>query len=291
MAATFRPRRSALYMPGSNARALEKARTIDADVLILDLEDAVAPDAKDVARGQIVEAVAARNFGHREVVVRINALSTPWGADDLKALAAAKPDAVLVPKVGSGEEAAALSQALDGAGADPSVALWVMFETPQAVLNAASLGAAGGRLACLVAGTNDLVKEFRGQHTPGREGLVPSLVLLLAAARANGLAALDGVHNDITDLGALETVCHQGRALGFDGKTLIHPTHVAVANRAFAPSEAELDDARRILAAFELPENQSRGAISLNGRMVERLHADIARQVVAMGNAIAARAA
>jgi len=278
-------------MPGSNARALEKARKIDADVLILDLEDAVAPDAKDVARRQIVEAVGARNFGHREVVVRINALSTPWGADDIKALAGAKPDAVLVPKVGSGAEAAALSKALDNAGADPSVALWVMFETPQAVLNAASLGAAGGRLACLVAGTNDLVKEFRALHTPGREGLLPSLVILLAAARANGLAALDGVHNDITDLDALETVCRQGRALGFDGKTLIHPTHVAVANRAFAPSDGELEDARKILAAFELPENQSKGAISLNGRMVERLHADIARQVVAMGDAIAARAA
>lgn len=291
MSASFRPRRSALYMPGSNARALEKARTIDADVLILDLEDAVAPDAKDVARRQIVEAVGARGFGHREVVVRINALSTPWGADDLKALAGAGPDAVLVPKVGSGEEAAALSAALDGAGAASDVALWVMFETPQAVLNAVSLGAAGGRLACLVAGTNDLVKEFHGQHTPGREGLLPSLVILLAAARANGLAALDGVHNDITDLAALETVCAQGRALGFDGKTLIHPTHVAVANQAYAPSAAELDDARNVLAAFDLPENQAKGAISLNGRMVERLHADIARRVVAMGDAIAARAA
>lgn len=291
MAATFRPRRSALYMPGSNARALEKARTIDADVLILDLEDAVAPDAKDLARQQIVDAVAAKGFGHREVVVRINALSTPWGSEDLKALAAAAPDAVLVPKVGSGEEAASLSAALDDAGADPSVALWVMFETPQAVLNAASIGSAGGRLACLVAGTNDLVKEFNGQHTPGREGLLPSLVILLAAARANGLAAIDGVHNDITDLAALEFVCAQGRALGFDGKTLIHPTHVAIANQAFAPSAAELEDARKILAAFDSPENQSKGAISLNGRMVERLHADIARRVVAMGDAIAARAA
>lgn len=291
MAATFRPRRSALYMPGSNARALEKARTIDADVLILDLEDAVAPDAKDLARKQIVDAVAAKGFGHRELVVRINALSTPWGADDIKAMAAAAPDAVLVPKVGSGEEAASLSAALDDAGADPSVALWVMFETPQAVLNAASIGSAGGRLACLVAGTNDLVKEFNGLHTPGREGLLPSLVLLLAAARANGLAAIDGVHNDITDLTALEAVCSQGRALGFDGKTLIHPTHVAIANKAFAPSASELEDARKILAAFDLPENQSKGAISLNGRMVERLHADIARRVVAMGDAIAARAA
>lgn len=289
MAATFRPRRSALYMPGSNARALEKARAIDADVLILDLEDAVAPDAKDVARRQIVEAVTARNFGHREVVVRVNALSTPWGAEDLKALAGAKPDAVLVPKVGSGEEAAALSKALDGAGADPSVALWVMFETPQAVLNAASLGAAGGRLACLVAGTNDLVKEFRGQHTPGREGLLPSLVILLAAARANGLAALDGVHNDITDLAALETICQQGRALGFDGKTLIHPSQIEACNAIFAPTEEEVSRASAVIAAFALPENAGKGVIKVDGKMTELLHLEEAKRVVALSEAISQR--
>ncbi len=289
MTATTTPRRSALYMPGSNARALEKARTIDADALILDLEDAVAPDAKALARDQVAAAVAARGFGHREIVVRINALATPWGHDDLKTLAAVNPDAILVPKVNDGAEARALSEALDAAGAAPAVALWVMFETPQAVLNAASIGAAGGRLACIVAGTNDLVKEFRGRHTPGREGLVPHLTLLLAAARANGLAALDGVYNDIPNTAGFEAACAQGAALGFDGKTLIHPSQVAPCNAAFAPDDAEVAEARKILAAFDLPENRSRGVITVDGRMVELLHAEIARRTVAMSDAIAAR--
>lgn len=285
------PRRSALYMPGSNARALEKARTIPADTLILDLEDAVAPDAKELARKQVVEAVAARGFGLREMVIRINGLGTPWGADDIKAVAGSGAAAVLVPKVNSAEEAASLSRALDAAGAPAELKLWIMFETPQAVLNAATIGGAGGRLACIVAGTNDLVKEFRGLHTPGREGLLPMLTLLLAAARANGLAALDGVYNDIQNAEGLAAVCTQGRALGFDGKTLIHPSQVEPCNAAFSPSDTEMADARKIIAAFELPENKAKGAISLDGRMVERLHADIAQQVVAMGDAIAARAA
>jgi citrate lyase subunit beta/citryl-CoA lyase len=291
MSAILKPRRSALYMPGSNARALDKARTLPADALILDLEDAVAPDAKEIARRQVAEAVAARGFGHREIVVRINGLSTPWGRDDLKALAAAKPDAVLVPKVDSAEEARALSAALDEAGAAPEVALWIMFETPRAVLNAATIGGAGGRLACIVAGTNDLVKEFGGLHTPAREGLLPYLALLLAAARANGLAALDGVYNDIQNAEGFAAACAQGRALGFDGKTLIHPSQVEPCNAAFAPSESEVADARKIIAAFDLPENRAKGAISLDGRMVERLHAEIAAKVVAMSDAIAARAA
>ena len=291
MSAILKPRRSALYMPGSNARALDKARTLPADALILDLEDAVAPDAKEIARRQVAEAVAARGFGHREIVVRINGLSTPWGRDDLKALAAAKPDAVLVPKVDSAEEARALSAALDEAGAAPEVALWIMFETPRAVLNAATIGGAGGRLACIVAGVNDQVKEFGGLHTPGREGLLPYLALLLAAARANGLAALDGVYNDIQNAEGFAAACAQGRALGFDGKTLIHPSQVEPCNAAFAPSESEVADARKIIAAFDLPENRAKGAISLDGRMVERLHAEIAAKVVAMSDAIAARAA
>ena len=289
MTATLKPRRSALYMPGSNARALEKARTIDADTLILDLEDAVAPDAKAVARAKVAEAVAARGFGYREVVVRINGLGTPWGHDDIKAMAAVKPDAILAPKVNDGAEAKALSAALDAAGADPSVALWIMFETPQAVLNAASIGAAGGRLACIVAGTNDLVKEFHGRHTPGREGLLPYLALLLAAARANGLAALDGVYNDIPNTAGFEAACAQGASLGFDGKTLIHPSQVGPCNAAFAPSEAEIADARKVIAAFDLPENKGKGVVTVDGRMVELLHAEIARRVVALSDAIAAR--
>ncbi len=289
MATTIKPRRSVLYMPGSNARALEKAKTIAADALILDLEDAVAPDAKETARRQVAEAVASKGFGPREIVVRVNGLATPWGRDDLKAAAEANPDAVLVPKVNSAEEARALSEALDEAGAAPSVGLWIMFETPQAVLNAATIGAAGGRLACIVAGTNDLVKEFRGQHTQGREGLLPSLVLLLAAARANGLAALDGVYNDIQNTEGFAAACVQGRALGFDGKTLIHPSQVEACNAIYAPSEAEVADARKVLAAFDLPENRNKGVITVDGRMVELLHAEIAKQVVAMADAIAAR--
>ena len=289
MIAAIKPRRSALYMPGSNARALEKARTIDADALILDLEDAVAPDAKDLARRQVAEAVASNSFGHREVVVRVNGLNTPWGLDDIKAMSAAGPAAILVPKVESGAECEALSKALDDAGADPSIGLWVMFETPRAVLNAASFADARGRLSCIVLGTNDLVKEFHGLHTPGREGLMPMLVLALAAARAKGIAALDGVYNDIQNAEGFAATCEQGRALGFDGKTLIHPSQVEPCNRIFAPSDAEVADARKIIAAFELPENSAKGAISLDGRMVERLHADIARRVVSMADAIAAR--
>lgn len=285
------PRRSALYMPGSNARALEKARTIAADTLILDLEDAVAPDAKDIARKQVVEAVAAGGFGHREIAIRINGLATPWGADDVRAVASSGAAAMLVPKVNSAGEAAGLSRALDEAGAPAGLKLWIMFETPQAVLNAPTIGGAGGRLACIVAGTNDLVKEFRGLHTPGREGLLPMLTMLLAAARANGLAALDGVYNDIQNMDGFLSACAQGRALGFDGKTLIHPSQVEPCNAAFSPGESEVAEARRIIAAFDLPENRARGAISLDGRMVERLHAEIAQSVVAMADAIAARAA
>jgi len=287
----LKPRRSVLYMPGSNARALEKARTLPADALILDLEDAVAPDAKDIARKQVVEAASAKVFGYREIAIRINGLGTPWGKDDLKAVAASGADAMLVPKVESADEAAALSAALDEAGAPASLKLWIMFETPRAVLNAATIGGAGGRLSLLVAGTNDLVKEFHGLHTPGREGLLPILTLLLAAARANGLAALDGVYNDIQNAEGFAAACAQGRALGFDGKTLIHPSQVEPCNTAFSPGEAEVADARKILAAFDLPENRAKGAISLDGRMVERLHADIAARIVAMSDAIAARAA
>ena len=287
----LKPRRSVLYMPGSNARALEKARTLPADALILDLEDAVAPDAKDIARKQVVEAASAKVFGYREIAIRINGLGTPWGKDDLKAVAASGADAMLVPKVESADEAAALSAALDEAGAPASLKLWIMFETPRAVLNAATIGGAGGRLSLLVAGTNDLVKEFHGLHTPGREGLLPILTLLLAAARANGLAALDGVYHDIQNADGFAAACAQGRALGFDGKTLIHPSQVEPCNTAFSPGEAEVADARKILAAFDLPENRAKGAISLDGRMVERLHADIAARIVAMSDAIAARAA
>jgi citrate lyase subunit beta/citryl-CoA lyase len=286
---TIRPRRSVLYMPGSNARALEKARALPADALILDLEDAVAPDAKEMARAQVCEAVKAKNFGKREVVIRINALATQWGAADLAAAAAAQPDAILIPKVSAPRDLAEIEEHLTGTiGA--STALWAMMETPLAILNAGAIAGAGGKLACLVMGTNDLIKEFRGRHTPDRQNLSAALSLCVAAARAYGLSVIDGVYNDIAnEEGFLET-CEQARAFGFDGKTLIHPSQLAPCNAVFAPSPAEVDAARKVIAAFDLPENRDKGAIALDGRMVERLHAEIARATVALADAIAAAA-
>ena len=282
----IRPRRSVLYMPGSNARALEKARGLPADALILDLEDAVAPDAKEIARTQVCDAVKAKGFGKREIIVRVNGLSTPWGEADLKAAAEAGPDAILVPKTSSAAELNFIEARLGAA--DPQIAVWAMIETPLAILNVASIAAAGGRLACFVMGTNDLIKEIRGVHAQDRLNLAAALGLSVLAARANGIAVIDGVYNDIQNEAGFETTCEQARAFGFDGKTLIHPSQVEPCNAVFAPSPAEVDAARKLIAAFELPENQGKGAIKLDGRMVELLHADIARSTVAMADAIAA---
>jgi citrate lyase subunit beta/citryl-CoA lyase len=270
-------------MPGSNARALEKARNLPADALILDLEDAVAPDAKDIAREQVCAAVAARGFGKREVIVRINALSTPWGAADLKAAAEAAPDAILVPKVSAPAELAAVEQGLGNA----KVAIWAMVETPVAILNIGQVAATGGRLSCFVMGTNDLIKEMHGLHTPDRMNLAAALSLSVLAARANGLAVIDGVYNDIQDTEGFAASCRQGRAFGFDGKTLIHPSQVESCNAIFAPSPADVEAARKVIAAFDLPENKGKGAIKVDGRMVELLHAEIARATVALSDAIA----
>jgi citrate lyase subunit beta/citryl-CoA lyase len=281
---TVRPRRSVLYMPGSNARALEKARTIAADALILDLEDAVAPDAKELARRQVTDAVKAKGFGKREVVIRINALSTAWGVDDLKAAAEAAPDAILVPKVSRAKDLDEVETFLGQA----QVAIWAMVETPLAILNIAEIAAAGGRLSCFVMGTNDLIKEFRGVHTPDRLNLAAALGLSVAAARAHGLSVIDGVYNDIHDSDGFYNMCKQGRSFGFDGKTLIHPSQVDACNQVFAPSVEEIEAARKIIAAFEKPENKGKGAISLDGRMVELLHAEIARNTVELADAIAA---
>jgi citrate lyase subunit beta/citryl-CoA lyase len=283
---TIRPRRSVLYMPGSNARALEKAATLPADALILDLEDAVAPESKELARAQVCAAVKDRRFGRREVIIRINGLDTPWGHDDMAAAVVASPDAILVPKINDAADVAHAEQ--HAADAPPSCGLWLMMETPRAIFNANAIAAAGGRLACLVMGTNDLVKEMRALHTPGREALLASLTLTVLAARAHGLSVIDGVFNEIADAPGFEAVCKQGRAMGFDGKTLIHPSQVEVCNRVFSPDPVEVARARAILAAFELPENKGKGAISLDGRMVELLHAEIAKQTVALTEAIAA---
>jgi citrate lyase subunit beta / citryl-CoA lyase len=289
----IRPRRSALYMPASNARALEKARTLPADTLILDLEDAVAPELKAQARDQACAAVAGGGYGGREVVIRINALETPWGEADLTAAVAAAPDAILVPKVSSAETLAAVGLRLRRLGAAERTRVWAMIETPRAILEAHSIAGAAldgeTRLSCLVMGTNDLAKDTRARLLPGRAALLPWLMTALAAARAAGIDILDGVYNALSDEAGFRDECRQGRDCGFDGKTLIHPGQIAVANEVFAPSPEEVEQARAVVAAFERPENAQKGVISLDGRMVERLHAEMARRTVALAEAIAER--
>jgi citrate lyase subunit beta/citryl-CoA lyase len=289
---TIRPRRSALYMPGSNARALEKAREIAADVLILDLEDAVTPDAKATAREQVCAAVKAGGYGRRELVIRVNGVGTPWFADDLAAAAEAKPQAILIPKVSGPETLHEVGHLLNGLWADPAIAVWAMIETPLAILDVERIARAARdpvtRLACFIMGTNDLAKETRARFVPGRAPMLPWLTSALLAARTHGIDILDGVYNDIKDEAGFLAECEQGRDLGFDGRTLIHPSQVAVANAVFAPDDAELTRARAVLAAFDLPENAGKGAIQLDGRMVELLHAEIARRTVALAEAIAA---
>lgn len=287
---TIRPRRSALYMPGSNARALEKAREIAADILILDLEDAVAPESKAGAREQVCTAVKAGGYGRRELVIRTNGVETEWFDADLSAAVAARPDAILVPKVSSPETLHRIGARLTDLGAPRSIRVWAMIETPLAILNAKSIAAAGGdpatRLACFVMGLNDLAKESRARFVPGRQTMLPWLATALLAARAHGLDILDAVYNDIKDEAGFAAECGQGRDLGFDGKTLIHPSQVDPANRTFAPDPAEVERARAIIAAFEKPENAGKGAIQLDGRMVELLHAQMAKRTVALAEAI-----
>ena len=284
---TLRPRRSALYMPGANARALEKARKLPADCLILDLEDAVAPDAKEAARRQISNALCEGGYGARELVVRINALSTPWGKDDIAAFAAleetARPHALLAPKISTPEDIQALA-ALMPDGMD----LWVMIETPAAIFNLQALAACAetGPLACFVMGTNDLAKETGAALVEGRAPMQAALSLTVLAARQYGLAVLDGVYIDIPNLDGLAAECRAGADMGFDGKTLIHPSHLETANRHFGPSAEEVEEARAIVAAFDDPANAGKGVLTVNGKMTEFLHRDIARRVLAVAQAI-----
>lgn len=291
----IRPRRSMLYMPGSNARALEKARTLPADGVILDLEDSVAPDAKAVAREQVAAAVAAKGFGRREVLVRINALDTPWWADDLTAAAQAKPDGILVPKISSVAELRTVAVRLAHINADAAIRLWIMIETPLGVLRVEELAAQAQnkdmRLAGLVIGPNDIARETRMRMVPGRAPMIPALMQCVFAAHAYGIDILDGVFNNFSDTQGFAAECAQGRDMGFDGKTLIHPTQVEPCNAAFSPADDEVAQARVILAAFEKPENQGRGAIQINGQMVERLHAEMAKRTVAIADSIAAATA
>ena len=287
---TVRPRRSVLYMPGSNARAMEKARALPADAIILDLEDAVAPDAKATARALIVKALQQSGFGRREVVVRVNGLDTAWWAEDL-AIAAAGPDAVLVPKVSTPEQVRQVAERLAGVSAAPGLRVWAMMETPLAMLNVAGIAAAARepatRLAAFVMGTNDLAKDTRARIVPGRAPMLPWLMTCVAAARAFGLDILDGVYHDIGNAEGFGAECRQARDLGFDGKTLIHPQQIAPCNEAFSPTPEEVEWARKIIAAFDQPENAGRGVLQIEGRMVERLHADMARRTVAIADAIA----
>jgi citrate lyase subunit beta / citryl-CoA lyase len=289
---TDRPRRSVLYMPGSNPRALEKARELPADTLILDLEDSVAPDAKAHGRENIVKALKT-GFGDREVLVRINGLDTRWWVEDLDAVVRERPDAVLVPKISDPAQLQDLAARLVDMGTDPHVRVWAMMETPLAMINVGQIAAAAldseTRLTGFVMGTNDLAKDTRARLIPGRAPMLPWLMTCVAAARAYGLDILDGVYNDLGNAEGFVEECKQARDLGFDGKTLIHPRQIDPCNDAFSPSPEEVEIARKMIAAFDLPENKDKGVIQLDGRMVERLHADMGRRTVAIADAIAKR--
>jgi len=281
----FRPRRSVLYMPSSNERALEKAKSIPCDGLILDLEDAVAPDAKPMAREAAAAAVGSGEYGTRELTIRVNGIGTQWHDDDIRVAAQAGPDGIVVPKVNTADEVRALVAAIEAAGAPAKTKLWAMVETPEAIFNVRDIATASERLAVLVMGTNDLVKELYAEHVPGRAPLLTSLTLSLLAARAAGVAILDGVYNDVKNAEGFLAEVEQGRQLGFDGKTLIHPGQVEAANAGFAPSESAIDDARGLIEAFE---SSTGGVVTYNNKMVENLHVESARRTLAIADAIAA---
>ena len=288
----IRPRRSLLFMPGSNARALEKARILPADGIILDLEDSVAPDAKAMARDQIAQTVAQKGFGKREVLIRVNALDSPWWIDDVTMAGKAGPDGILVPKISSVKDLNAIADRLGDINADNAIKVWVMIETARGVLHAEEIAAASRdsetRLAGFVFGPNDISRETRIKMQPGRAAMIPMITHCILAARAHGLEILDGPYSDFSNTDGFALECAQARDLGFDGKTLIHPGQIVACNAIFTPPEEEVAHARKIIAAFERPENASRGAIQIEGQMVERLHADMARRTIAIADAITA---
>ena len=286
-----RPRRTCLYMPGANQRALDKASSLAADVLILDLEDAVSPELKAEARDNVARSVASRRYGEREVIIRCNSLDSEWGAQDLEMAVAAAPDGVLLPKITGPADIDAIDRALTRAGAAQTMALWSMIEMPLAILNIRDIAAASQttRLTGFVMGLNDLAKEMSAIPAADRGAFQVALSLTLAAARAYGLAAIDAVFNDIEDEAGLTRECEQGRVLGFDGKSLIHPSQLDVANRVFSPDPLEVAHARAVIEAFTLPDNQGKGVIKVDGKMTERLHLEQARRLVAVSDAIAAR--
>ena len=284
----YRPRRSVLYLPSSNERALEKAKTLPVDALILDLEDAVAPDAKDTARENACAAVRSGEYGRRELTIRVNSIGSQWHDADLAAAATAGPDAIVVPKVGSAQEVRSLVAAMEAAGAPAHTRLWAMVETPVAVLHAEEIARASDRLTCLVLGTNDLYKELGAVFVPGRAAVHTALQLVLLAARASGAAVVDGVYNDVDDADGFLAEARQGRELGFDGKTLIHPGQVEPCNDVFSPTADEVEQARAVIAAFETAQAQGRGVATLGGRLIESLHVDTAQKVIATAEAISA---
>ena len=290
MSHVHRPRRSCLYMPGANERALEKAKTLPADTVIMDLEDAVAPEAKETARDTIRAAVSAGGYGHREIVVRMNGLDTEWGQADLKMAVEAGAHALLAPKVIDGSDIDRLDDAMSRAGAPAEMGLWVMIEMPKAILNIQDIAEAVGRtrMTTFVMGTNDLAKEYRARMTPDRLAFQTALGMSMAAARAYNIVAIDGVYNDIKNEQGLIDECEQGRDLGFDGKTLIHPSQLDTANRVFAPSPHDVEHAQAVIEAFADPQNAGKGVLKVNGKMTELLHLDEARRTVAMDEAIRA---
>lgn len=285
---TARPRRSCLYMPGANAKALEKAKTLAADVLLLDLEDSVAPEAKESAREQVASAMKSGGYGKREVIVRVNALSTPWGREDIAAIGAVYPDGILAPKVETAAQVDELNRAMTDAGFSDEASLWIMIETPQAIFNLPQIVAAGRgtRLQVLVMGLNDLAKETRMRATSERAAFQAPMSLTVMAGRIAGLTIIDGVYNDIADAAGFEAECRQGLEFGFDGKTLIHPSQVDTCNDVFAPTDEEVARARAVIEAFTLPENAGKGVIKVDGKMTELLHLEQAKQIVAIAEAI-----
>jgi citrate lyase subunit beta / citryl-CoA lyase len=291
MAAPIRPRRSVLFVPGANPRALGKARALPADGLIFDLEDAVAPDGKDNARADVAAALRAGGYRPRELILRVNPLESPWGDADLAVAAGMPLDAVLLPKVENSERVRHVIDLLDSLGAPPELALWCMIETPLGVLAAADIAAASPRLGALVVGTTDLTKDLQARETSDRRSLLTALSLVLLAGRAHGRTVLDGVHLDLDDAEGFASACRQARDLGFDGKTLIHPTQIDPANAAFSPSAAEIAWARHLIAAYAQAASAGKGAVRVDGRLVEALHVEAARRTLALVDAIAAREA
>ncbi len=285
----IRPRRSVLYMPGSNQRALEKARQLSADCLLLDLEDSVAPSAKLLAREQVMAAVKAGGYGSRELVVRVNGLDSDWGEDDIRAVAQSGTDAICLPKVETAAEIEELVKIMDAAAAPEAMRIWIMSETPRGILNINEVASSHNRLQVIVMGTTDLAKELRLRHTPERQGFVTSLGLCLLAARANGLEILDGVFLDLEDTAGFYQSCLQGRDWGFDGKTLIHPKQLVAANEIFAPSANELSRSTKILEAWRQAESEGKAVVLVDGKLVENLHVEEAQHLLAIADAIVQR--